>query len=243
MSTGSAAARGSATFAGSAVRIMYVRHGEDVATALRHLSHRAVEHPLTDNGREQAQRLAKTLATQGWQFDEEIITSPARSAWETAQILASTLGLRVLTDERLREIDVGSLDGRGDAEAWEAYIEIMRRWSAGEWSRRFPEGENLRNLASRLRGVLLGVAATAASRGSAIPNISTTRTPPTVLLVGHGGGFRAALPYLVANVADAYPHDDLAGCSVSLIQATPASRPSVLRLLGWGLTTSAVLER
>ncbi|HZC27798.1 MAG TPA: histidine phosphatase family protein, partial [Actinopolymorphaceae bacterium] len=152
-------------------------------------------------------------------------------AQETAQILAEKLGLGVRIDERLREIDVGTLDGRTDDEAWAVYAEIHRRWAAGEWSRRFPEGENLRNLANRLRSALLGAATDASRRPATEGGVRT----PAVLVVGHGGGFRAALPYLVANVADAYPHADMSNCSVTSLRATPASRPTVIRLLAWGV--------
>lgn len=221
-----------------AVRILYVRHGENLANTLRQLSHKAVDHPLTAHGRDQAAELARALAEPGWRFDEEIVSSPSLQARETAQIVASKLGLTVVTDERLREIDVGSLDGRSDDEAWTIYAEIHRRWSSGEWSRRFPDGENLRNLANRLRAALLDAAATAARR----PATEGGRDTPVVVVVGHGGGFRAAVPYLIANVADAYPHADMTNCSITSLLATPASRPSVLRLLAWG-TPCAELGR
>ncbi len=215
-----------------AVRILYVRHGENLANTLHQLSHQVVDHPLTDRGRDQADQLAVALAEQSWPFDQEIVSSPSLRAHQTASVLAAKLGLRVTSDSRLREIDVGSLDGRQDREAWEAYAEIHRRWAAGEWSRRFPEGENLRILANRLRGALLAAAATAGGR----PETQGGRTTPVVVVVGHGGGFRAALPYLVSNVADAYPHAEMGTCSVTYLRATPASRPSVLRLGAWGLS-------
>jgi broad specificity phosphatase PhoE len=218
----------------TSVRILYVRHGENLANTLRQLSHKVVDHPLTDHGRIQAEQLARSLADQDWHFDEEIVSSPSRRAQETAQVLAAKLDLAVVTDERLREIDVGSLDGRSDQEAWDTYAEIHRRWAAGEWSRRFPDGENLRNLANRLRAALLGAAATAGGR----PATQGGRDTPIVLVVGHGGGFRAALPYLVKNVADAYPHVDMANCAVTYLQAIPASRPSVIHLEAWGIPCS-----
>jgi broad specificity phosphatase PhoE len=222
----------------ASVRVLYVRHGENLANTLHQLSHKAVDHPLTDHGRDQSEQLARSLADQDWRFDEEIVSSPSRRAQETARVLAGKLDLTVVTDERLREIDVGSLDGRSDQEAWDAYAEIHRRWAAGEWSRRFPDGENLRNLANRLRAALLGAATTAGRR----PATQGGRDTPIVLVVGHGGGFRAALPYLIRNVADAYPHIDMANCAVTYLLATPASRPSVINLQAWG-TPCVELDR
>ncbi|MEQ4205759.1 histidine phosphatase family protein [Actinopolymorpha sp. B17G11] len=215
----------------AAVRILYVRHGENLANTLHQLSHKVVDHPLTDHGRDQAEQLARRLADQSWLYDAEIVSSPSRRAQETAQVIAAKLDLSIGTDERLREIDVGALDGRSDQEAWDVYAEVHRRWAAGEWSRRFPDGENLRNLANRLRAALLGAATTVGQR----PATQGGRDTPVVLVVGHGGGFRAALPYLVKNVADAYPHDDMANCAVTYLRAIPASRPSVIHLEEWGV--------
>jgi broad specificity phosphatase PhoE len=59
--------------------------------------------------------------------------------------------------------------------------------------------------------------------------------PPTVIVVGHGGGIRSVLSQLIANVADAYPSEDLPNASVACLTASPASRPSVLRLTAWGV--------
>jgi broad specificity phosphatase PhoE len=213
------------------VQLLYVRHGENLANILHQLSHKVVDYPLTDRGREQAELLARALADHVWSFDDEVVSSPARRARETADVIASKFGLRVRTDERLREIDVGTLDGRTDDDAWETYAEIHRRWAAGEWSSKFPAGENLRDLANRLRSALLGAAAEASRRSTADGGDTT----PIVIVVGHGGGFRAALPCLVANVAAAYPRADMSNCSITHLQATPASGQTEIRLQDWGV--------
>ena len=61
--------------------------------------------PLTDVGRAQAAALADTWAERGI---DAIASSPARRAMQTAAPLAERLGLDVITDERLLEIDWGS---------------------------------------------------------------------------------------------------------------------------------------
>lgn len=214
------------------VRILYIRHGEDHAELARTFSCRAADEPLTERGREQVARLAPALRDLGWTYHHEIVSSPLRRATETAESLAAELGLSTVHDERLREIDVGHLDGRSDEKAWAVYTEIHRRWAAGEPSRRFPDGESFRQLCQRLRTGLLAA-------GASVTNLPGVRygeaEPPTILVVGHSAGLRCVLSQLIANVADAYPSEDLASASVSCFTASPASRPSVLRLTGWGL--------
>ncbi|HEY6740085.1 MAG TPA: histidine phosphatase family protein [Actinopolymorphaceae bacterium] len=213
------------------VRILYVRGGESEAEIRRELSFRAADGGLTEHGRAQAEQVARALAAlPGFDFHAEIMSSPAKRSMETASVLASHLGLTVVADERLRNIDVGELDGRSDEEAWRTYTEIVeRRWAAGEWSRRFPAGENLRNLSQRLRSALLQAAR---------PEVGSQRGD--VLIVGDGVALRVALPYLIKNVEDAYPHDDMAPCAVTCFYASPRVRPSVLRMPAWNLAAPAL---
>lgn len=213
------------------VRMLYVRHGESHAGRARTLSARSGDDGLTDLGREQVDQLATAIAELGWTYYDPIVTSPLPRAAETAELLATRLGLSTKADERLREIDVGQLDGRSDEKAWAAYAEIHRRWAAGEPSRRFPDGESFRQLCQRLRTGLL----TAAGAVTGPAGVRYDSEPPTVLVVGHGAGLRCVLSQLIANVAEAYPSDDMPDASVCCLTASPASRPSVLRLTHWGV--------
>lgn len=209
----------------SAVRILFVRHGEAESDRDHRLSYIAADQPLTEHGRNQAQELTAALKAQNIPFHSQIMSSPSARTQETADILASGLGLSVVGDERLRQINIGELDGRADEEAWREYTEIVhRRWAAGEWSRRFPGGEHLRNLAQRLRTALHQ-----AARSDIAGPVKSD-----VLVVGHGTGLRAALPYLIKNVEGAYPHEDMAQCAVTCLLATPPARPAVIRMLAWG---------
>lgn len=214
----------------SMVRILHLAPGEAECDPNRQFASRIADPPLTDHGRAQVERVASTLAGQRLTLHDEILASPLKRAQETAMILAQQLGGTVRPDERLRDINVGDLDGRSDDEAWRIYTEIVhRRWAAGEWSRRFPNGEHLRNLAQRIRGALLQAAQ---------PEIGAQRTD--VLVVGHAAGLRAALPYLIKNVEDAYPHVEPGPCSFSCFLAGPASRPAVLRLVAFDVPPTDV---
>ena len=69
------------------------------------------QRPLSDKGREQADRLGKFLAGIGFQ-PEAIITSPKLRAAQTAGIVGGRLGVPVREDPRLAgELSVGALEG------------------------------------------------------------------------------------------------------------------------------------
>jgi broad specificity phosphatase PhoE len=92
--------------------ILLARHGEtDWNRELRFQGH--ADEPLNDTGRAQAERLARSLRDEGL---AAVYTSDLLRAAETAEIVGSVLGLPVVRDARLREIDVGSWQGRTRAE-------------------------------------------------------------------------------------------------------------------------------
>lgn len=217
-----------------AVRVLYIRHGESEVDTDRRLSCRLADGPLTAVGREQAEALGRSLRELGWTFHAEVPTSPLQRAAETAKILAAALDLTVAPDERLRDIDVGRLDGEPVDAVREEYTEIQRRWAAGEMSRSFPEGESFRSLLQRLREALLD----AAAAPGRTPGYGYGDIPPTVLVVGHAVGFRCALPQLINNVSEAYPWDDMRPAHVSALSARPVIRPSGLRLDAWNVPAS-----
>jgi probable phosphoglycerate mutase len=107
-------------------RVFLVRHGATVLTAENRFAG-AVEVPLSDEGREQAQRLALRLAGEPI---TAVYASPLGRALETARIAAAPHGLEVRTDARLREIAHGhweeltrdAVEARfpDEIEAWEA---------------------------------------------------------------------------------------------------------------------------
>jgi probable phosphoglycerate mutase len=84
-------------------RVFLVRHGATVLTAENRFAG-AIEVPLSDEGREQARRLALRL---GGEPIAAVYASPLGRALETARIAAAPHGLPVATDARLREISHG----------------------------------------------------------------------------------------------------------------------------------------
>ena len=84
--------------------IIFLRHAQAENNTKRILAGRTQGVPLTKTGIEQAERIAKYLAT----IDiSAIYSSPIERAKHTAEIVAKSCSLDVVLDERLTEIDMG----------------------------------------------------------------------------------------------------------------------------------------
>ena len=114
--------------------------------------------PLNARGREQAQALADELAA--GEALEIVYSSDLSRARETAEIVARRLGVRLVLDPDLREIDVGSRQGR----TWNE-IDDQPQW----------DGEPHEAHARRVLEALVRIARTHGNR---------------VLVVTHGGSMR-----------------------------------------------------
>jgi len=84
--------------------IIFLRHAQAENNTKRILAGRTEGVPLTKTGIEQAERIAKYLAS----IDiSAIYSSPIERASHTAEIVAKNRSLEVVLDERLTEIDMG----------------------------------------------------------------------------------------------------------------------------------------
>jgi probable phosphoglycerate mutase len=107
-------------------RLYLVRHGATQLTAEDRFSGAANVY-LSDEGREQVERLAGRLA------DDEIsaiYTSPLDRTMETATILAKPHGLTPITYDGLREISHGHWEGLTRKEVEERFSEEYTAWEA-----------------------------------------------------------------------------------------------------------------
>ncbi len=105
--------------------MLLVRHGQSEWNALGRWQGRA-DPSLTDGGRRQAKKATSHLSG----FDA-VVASPLCRAFETATILAESLGIGpVLTDADLMEREAGPWQGRTRAEiedGWPGFLEDGRR--------------------------------------------------------------------------------------------------------------------
>jgi broad specificity phosphatase PhoE len=147
--------------------VWLVRHGEslgNVADARAQesksgrleLDVRDPDVALSDTGRAQAEALGKWLAE--LPEDERptaALSSPFNRALTTAQLATEKLGIRVRTDERLRERDFGAFDGMTGAGIREQFPdEAKRRDLLGKFYYRPPGGESWADVALRIRSTL-----------------------------------------------------------------------------------------
>ncbi len=142
-----------------------VRHGESAAMLASHAAASNGQHRITLNARDmdtglsvagaaQAHALGQWFAVQRESDRPDIIlTSPYQRAQDTATTLALTVP--IITDERLRERELGILDGL----TWQGVKALhpdqaAQRDLLGKFYHRPPGGENWCDVIQRLRGVV-----------------------------------------------------------------------------------------
>jgi broad specificity phosphatase PhoE len=154
-------------------QLVLVRHGEtDWNRENRFQGH--ADPPLNDTGRQQAAELAAQLESETF---AAAYTSPLRRAHETATVIADALGIDLIADDRLTEVDVGSWSGLTRAEAEQRFPEGFARWL--EYGHGWDDGETYDDLGARVV--------------EALTTIARLRPGATVLVVTHGGPIRSAL--------------------------------------------------
>ena len=150
-------------------RIIAIRHGETLWNVDTRIQGQ-LDIPLNPVGHGQARRLANALK------DEPITavySSDLTRASQTAQYLASELGMQVTPEPALRERSFGDFEGKTFAE-----IEALLPVQATRWRKRDPQfapagGESLLDLTSRV--------VESASR------LAARHPGELIALVGHGG--------------------------------------------------------
>ena len=173
-------------------RILLARHGETDWNRIGRWQGHA-DLPLNDAGRGQAAELAERLAGDGI---AAIYASDLMRASQTARVVADRLGLAVIEDAGLREIDVGSWSGFTRAEVERRFPEGYARWLDGEIGH---DGETREELTERVVG--------------AVERIAAAHPDDTILFVTHGGAIRALRRY-----ADGDPGDPIENCGTSSLE-------------------------
>jgi broad specificity phosphatase PhoE len=131
-------------------RLVLIRHGQSYGNVERRLDTRPPGAELTDLGREQARKFARS-----WPHGIGMIAhSVARRAVQTAEVIGDELGLRPREFEGIHEVQVGELEDRSDDAAVEEFNTIYQRWHQGEPDLPLPGGETARQVLDRYLSVI-----------------------------------------------------------------------------------------
>jgi broad specificity phosphatase PhoE len=171
------------------MKIYFARHAESQANLLHVISNRDLPHGLTENGREQARKLAGWLQSQRI---ERIYTSPLMRAVETSSIIAQLLGLEFEKVDGLREYDCGIAESHSDEKAWRLWQAEHDAWVFNnDYDHKIEGGESFWSV--RLRFV------------SFIQNLIEAYggTPSRILCISHGGIYSVMFPQVMKNVTPA----------------------------------------
>jgi broad specificity phosphatase PhoE len=172
------------------MRLYFVRHGESTANLLQEFSINSFKHPLTENGIEQAHTLAQALADL---HPAGIFSSPVLRAFQTAQVLSTSLNVPVEVTSALREWDVGIYEGTTDPEGWRLHRQVQEDWYfRNKLDSKMPGGESFLEIRQRF-----------------VPFIDRLLqdghgSDEEWVLVGHGGLYIAMLPVVFQNVDHAF---------------------------------------
>ncbi len=126
---------------GAPATFVLLRHGETPLTPQKRFSGSGGSDPsLSSVGREQAERVAESLARRG--TVQAVVASPLARTRETAGIVAARLGLEVTVEEGLRETDFGAWEGLTFGEVRERYPADLDAWLSSPAARPTGGGES-----------------------------------------------------------------------------------------------------
>jgi glucosyl-3-phosphoglycerate phosphatase len=181
-------------------RIVIWRHGQTAFNAERRFQGQ-LDVELDDVGRAQAVRAARLLAGLA---PSAIISSDLLRARSTAEALAALTDVRVGTDKRLREIDVGAWQGLTFDEVALRFPDEAAQWRDGGEGRR-GGGETLIEVGER------ALAAVTDALGTLSPG-------ETLVVTTHGASGRALVASLVGLPTSSWRAlGSLANCSWSIV--------------------------
>ena len=194
-------------------RLLLVRHGEtDSNVDGRSQGRREV--PLNDHGRRQVIELATALSGRDI---VAVIASPTGRARETGAAIARAVGVELVTDERLVELDQGELDGLTPLEMRERDPEFLRRWTEEDPADlQMPGGESLAQAQARMVE-----AATAAARD---------HDGRTAVLVSHNLALKSFLCHAFGVPLASFRSFRVDVASVSTVDVDDGGAFSVLQL-------------
>ncbi|MEN3356767.1 MAG: hypothetical protein V7637_749 [Mycobacteriales bacterium] len=158
------------------VRVWCLRHGESVNVESGACGSLPAV-PLTATGRDQAAAAVAVLARHA---PARVYASTAVRAVYTGQIIATGLGVDLLTHPGLGEVDIGSAEGATDPPTRAETARVLHAWVVHrDLAARVADGETGHQVIARVT--------------AALDTIADTNPAATVVLVGHTASLTVAL--------------------------------------------------
>jgi broad specificity phosphatase PhoE len=131
------------------VRIILIRHGQTAWNegAGQERFRGRIDLPLDAIGQGQARAVAARLASKPL---AAIYASPLLRAQQTLAPLAAERSMEIQTHDGLLDIDYGRFQGLSHSEAEATYPELYALWRTAPGQVRFPDGEGLADIQTRL---------------------------------------------------------------------------------------------
>jgi len=134
-------------------RLILVRHGQSLGNLERRLDTRPPGAELTDLGREQARKFARSLRDS----PGLLLHSTARRAAQTAHEISAECAVLPSEVDAIYEVQAGHLENRGDDDAIAEFNGVYQRWLEGELDVSMPGGECGNDVLDRYLPVLTGL--------------------------------------------------------------------------------------
>jgi broad specificity phosphatase PhoE len=173
------------------MKLLLVRHGESLGNLKRQWQG-WMDVPLTDLGQDQALRLAERLFR--WSVENSVpiaavYSSTLTRAFQTASVLAERWSVPLVLDSRLRERDIGVLQGLTWSDVEHRYPDVAQRIRQRWTVPALPDGETTDQLTERVGRAIDEIVARTNGTGSG----------KAVVVVSHGGSINAYLNRLVGR--------------------------------------------
>src|SRR6266540_691435 len=131
-------------------RLLLVRHGESTWNADRRIQGQ-LDPPLSERGMLQAREMGERLV--GHRF-EGFYCSDLVRARQTAELIASAVGMEPSPEPGLREIALGAWEGMTREGLMDGYPDLWERWSREPNWDLVPDGEGARPFEERIAATL-----------------------------------------------------------------------------------------
>jgi len=192
------------------MKLLLVRHGESRGN-LNGQWQGWLDEPLTERGQDQAHRLTERLFQ--WSIENSVLISAVYSstltrAFQTASILAHKWGVPLVLDWRLRERDVGVLQGLTWSDMEQRYPEVAQRIRQRWTVPALPDGETTDQLTERVWQAV----------GDVVSRANGSGPDEAVVVVSHGGSINAYLNRLVGRSHDMPFIFRLGNTSLSIVE-------------------------